>query len=318
MKIGLLLLASLLGLPVTPQTRPPAPVIDYHQHLFSPAITNAGTSRPMVSAKELVTLLDAAGIRKALVLSLAYQYGNPNRPAVENEYQKVRAENDWTSEQVAQYPDRLVGFCSINPLKEYALEEIARCGKDERLHHGLKLHFGNSDVDLSNRAHVAHLKAIFALANRQRMAIVVHMRASVTMKRAYGASRARAFLDEVLPAAPDVPVQIAHMAGAGSYNDPGADEVMGVFIDAIAKKDPRVRQLYFDVSGVAGLGNWRPRAAVIAARLAEVGVERVVYGTDGAGGPNPTPEQGWAAFRELPLTDAEFRTIATNVAPYMK
>ena len=76
-----------------------------------------------------MTLLDAAGIRKALVLSLAYQYGNPNRPAVENEYQKVKAENDWTSEQVAQYPDRLVGFCSINPLKDYALEEIARCGK---------------------------------------------------------------------------------------------------------------------------------------------------------------------------------------------
>ena len=113
-------------------------------------------------------------------------------------------------------------------------------------------------------------------------------------------------------------MQIAHLAGAGGYNDAGADEVMGVFIDAIAKKDPRVRQLYFDVSGVAGLGNWRPRAAVIAARLAAVGVERVLYGTDGAGGPNPTPEQGWAAFRELPLTDAEFRTIASNVAPYMK
>jgi hypothetical protein len=33
-----------------------------------------------------VRLLDAAGIRQALVLSLAYQYGNPNRPPAENEY----------------------------------------------------------------------------------------------------------------------------------------------------------------------------------------------------------------------------------------
>ena len=49
-----------------------------------------------------------------------------------------------------------------------------------------------------------------------------------------------------------------------------------------------------------------------------LGVERVLYGTDGAGGPNPTPQQGWAAFRELPLTEAELRTIAGNVAPYMK
>ena len=130
------------------------------------------------------------------------------------------------------------------------------------------------------------------------------------MKREYGASRARAFIEEVLPAAPDVPVQVAHLGGAGGYNDPGADEVMGVFVDAIAKKDPRMRNVYIDVSGVAGLGDWRPRAELIASRIRALGVERVLFGSDGAGGPNPTPQQAWAAFRELPLTDAEFRTIA--------
>jgi len=44
-----------------------------------------------------------------------YQFGNPNRPPVEDEYAKVRAENDWTSEQIARYPDRLRGFCGLNP-----------------------------------------------------------------------------------------------------------------------------------------------------------------------------------------------------------
>jgi hypothetical protein len=147
---------------------------------------------------------------------------------------------------------------------------------------------------------------------------VVHLRTSIDNNRKYGADQTRVFLNELLPAASDVPVQIAHLAGAGGYNDAGADEVMGVFIDALAKKDPRVRQLCFDVSGVAGLGNWRSRAALIAVRLAAVGAERILYGTDGAGGPNPTPEQGWAAFRELPLTDPEFQAIAANVAPYMR
>ena len=303
---------------VRPQTPPLVPVADYHQHLFSPAITDGGKTRPSVSAVELIALLDAAGIRKALVLSIAYQYGNPNRPPVEHEYDRVKAENDWTSAQVAAHPDRLYGFCSVNPLKDYALDEIARCGNDAHLRRGLKMHFGNSDVDLSSRDHVARLKQVFALANRQRMAIVVHLRASVTMKREYGASRARAFIEEVLPAAPDVPVQVAHLGGAGGYNDPGADEVMGVFVDAIAKKDPRVRNVYIDVSGVAGLGDWRPRAELIASRIRALGVERVLFGSDGAGGPNPTPQQAWAAFRELPLTDAEFRTIAGNVTSYLK
>jgi hypothetical protein len=30
------------------------------------------------------------------------------------------------------------------------------------------------------------------------------------------------------------------------------------------------------------------------------------------------PRLTWAAFRKLPLTDAEFRAIESNVAPYMR
>ena len=62
---------------------------------------------------------DAAGIRHALVLSVAYQFANPNRAPVQDEYAKVRAENDWTSAQVGRYPDRLRGFCGFNPLRDY-------------------------------------------------------------------------------------------------------------------------------------------------------------------------------------------------------
>jgi len=51
-------------------------------------------------------------------LSIAYQFGNPNREPVENEYQQVRAANDWTRDQAKLYPARLVAFCAANPLKE--------------------------------------------------------------------------------------------------------------------------------------------------------------------------------------------------------
>src|SRR5438034_9220553 len=103
-------------------------------------------------------------------------YGNPNRPPVDDEYGKVKAENDWTSRQVARFPDRLRAFCGVNPLKDYALEELARCAKDPQLHFGLKLHFGNSDVDLHNAQHVEQLRRVFRAANDNRMAIVVHLR----------------------------------------------------------------------------------------------------------------------------------------------
>jgi predicted TIM-barrel fold metal-dependent hydrolase len=133
-------------------------------------------------------------MRRALVLSVAYQFGNPNRPVVEDEYAKVRAENDWTSEQVARFPDRLRGFCGLNPLRDYALRELARCAQDPNLHYGIKLHFGNSDVDLDNPEHVEWLRQVFRRANRRHMAIVVHMRSSVTRERPYGAKEAQVFL----------------------------------------------------------------------------------------------------------------------------
>jgi len=186
------------------------------------------------------------------------------------------------------------------------------------LHFGLKLHFGNSDVDLDNSQHVAAVREVFRVANANRMAIVVHMRSSVTRKRPYGAVQAQVFLNEVLPAAPDQPVQIAHLAGAGGYDDPAIDQALSVFVEAIAKADPRMARVYFDVSGVTGLGEWRDKIGMVAARIQQLGVGRVLYGSDGAAGENLRPREAAAAFRRLPLSETEFRTIESNIAPYMR
>ena len=307
------------------------PLVDHHQHLFSPAVVELA-ARPATapapgapsprrlastSASDLVTQLDSAGARRGLVLSVAYMYGNPNRPAVENEYEKVKAENDWTAQQVALYPDRLRAFCSFNPLKAYALEELARCANDPRLHAGLKLHFGNSDVDLDNPQHVEQLRRIFRAANERGMPIVVHMRSSVTRRRPWGREEALIFLDSVLPSAPDVPVQIAHLAGAGSYDD-ATDQAAAAFGEAIANHDPRTSRVYFDVSGMIGSSIPADQADRIAHRIRQIGVDRILYGTDAASNDPLAIRRGWAAFRQLPLSDAEFEAIAGNVAPYMK
>jgi predicted TIM-barrel fold metal-dependent hydrolase len=285
------------------------PVADHHQHLLRASA--APPAEFALNAKELVAQMDAAGIRRAAVLSIAYQFGNPNRPPVEKEYERVKAENDWTREQAALYPKRLTAICSVNPLKEYALPEIARCAKTSGLRAGLKLHFGNSDVDLENPTHVTQLQSVFREANRHRMAIVAHVRSTVSRKRPWGASQARVLLEAVLPSAPDVPIQIAHLTGAGGFDDPGIDGALGVFIDAITKRDRRVKRLRFDLSGVF-LGQWESKADLIAKRLRAIGLERVLYGSDAP------PLGEWKKFRKLPLTAREFDKIEKNVAPYLK
>jgi predicted TIM-barrel fold metal-dependent hydrolase len=316
MKIAFLMAVALLfpGMPHDLSR----PLIDYHQHLLSPSAAALGSLPRTFTARDLIALLDAAGVRRALILSLAYQYGNPNRPPMRDEYAKVRAENDWTAHEVAQYPGRLRVFCGVDPLKDYALKEIARCAKDPYLHSGLKLHFGNSDVDLDQPEQVAQVRAVFKAANEHGMAIVVHMHSSVTRKRPYGAKEARVFLNEVLPAAPHVPIQIAHLAGSGGYDDPGADEALSVFIDAIARHDPRMTHVYFDISGVAGLGHWEEKKDLIATRIRQVGVKRILWGSDGAFGGGMTPEQALDAFQKLPLSKSEFQTIYGNVTSYMR
>jgi predicted TIM-barrel fold metal-dependent hydrolase len=176
---------------------------------------------------------------------------------------------------------------------------------------------GNSDVQLDNSAHVDRLRQVFATANDKGMAIVVHLRASISRNRPYGAAQARVFLDELLPLSPDIPVQVAHLAGSGpGYGDPPAHNAMAVLAEAVEQGDPRAARLWFDVAAVADRNLSAADATAMAQRIRQVGVERVLYGSDAAAGDNLRPREGWAAFRRLPLTQDEFKQIASNVAPH--
>ena len=299
------------------------PLADHHQHLFSPAlaalISPVPPATPItpIAADDMIALLEAAGIKRAVVLSTAYIWEQGTRK-VDNPAEKLRAENDWTSQQVAKYPDRLIGFCGINPLKDYALDELARCAKDPNLRSGLKLHFGNSGVDYHNAQHLEQLRRVFRAANGYQMPIVVHMRASFSLKLPYGRDEARIFLNELVPAAPDVVIQIAHMAGGGAPGDQLAQQALETFAEAFAKAELRTKLLYFDASGMNAQIAVSDEAALLATRMRQIGVQRILFGSDGATGGNAPPREAWAAFRKLPLTGAEFRTIAVNMPPYLQ
>jgi predicted TIM-barrel fold metal-dependent hydrolase len=293
------------------------PLVDHHQHVFSPAYVERASGLKTITAQDVIELLDKAGIQRAVLLSTAYSYGRPGAEPPD-EYAKVKAENDWTAAQAALFPKRLIAFCSFNPLKDYALDELARCAKSPNLRHGIKLHFGNSDVQTEIPQHLEKLKKVFQAANSHRMAIVVHMRASISKKRPYGPEQARAFL-ELLSFAPDIPVQIAHLASSGpGYVDPPAHSVIEVLADAVAKKDPRTRKLWFDVASNAFPTNPAETSDLMVKLIRQIGVKRILFGADAAAGNNLPPRESWEAFRQLKLLTKEIKTIARNVAPYLR
>lgn len=293
------------------------PAADYHQHLFSPDYIVQTSAQKTILARKMIEMLDKAKIRHAVILSTAYAYGRPEREPAD-EYAKVKAENDWTAAQVALYPKRLIGFCGFNPLKDYALAELERCAENPNLKYGIKMHFGNSDVQTENPAHLEKLKKIFQTANARKMAIVVHMRASISKKRPYGDEQARAFL-ELLASAPDVPVQIAHLASAGpGFVDPPAYSVIEVLADAVAKKDIRTKNLWFDVASNAYPTNPPEASDLLVKLIRRIGIKRILFGSDAAAGSNLQPREAWEAFCQLKLSDKEIKIIAKNVAPYLR
>jgi len=115
-----------------------------------------------------------------------------------------------------------------------------------------------------------------------------------------------------------VPIQVAHLAGGGGPSDTAAHEALEVLVAAVVSGDARTRRLWFDVTGIGTIPKLTiEEATFFATKIRQIGVRRILYGSDAASAGN-TPRESWAAFRRLPLSDEEFRIIATNVAPYLR
>ncbi|HYG63235.1 MAG TPA: amidohydrolase family protein [Thermoanaerobaculia bacterium] len=307
MKLAVAFLALLTGCATTTAVQPPAPAVDYHQHLVSAAFAPI-VKFPERDGAALVRELDAAGIDRAVVLSVGYSFAD-ERKGLSDPDRLTREENDWTSAEVVKHRRRLIGFCSANPMREVALQELERCLGLPGMT-GIKVHMGNGGVTLRNPAHLARIQELFALAQRLGAPVLVHMRARGG--ESYGAEDARLFLDQVMPKAPGIEVVVAHLGASGPGYPAQNDEVMAVFGEAAQRRDPRLRNVYFDVATNVTAEATPADGALVAQRVRQVGVERVLYGSD-LNPPGGGIRQGWEIFRtKVPLTPAELQQIAGN------
>lgn len=266
---------------------------------------------PAVTAEDLIAVLDDAGIRYATVLSVAYWFGRPGREG--DRQAMTRTENDWTIAETAKYPDRLIPFCGVNPLEDYAVAELERCAANPRVR-GMKIH-RNSRFDLEDPEQLRRMQEFFRAANRHGLAVVVHLRGAV-----------EPWIDHVLPEAPDVPIQIAHMGS--SWEDAAK------FADAIEAQKPGTRNLYFDWTqalpieglwthglpggGLGGSVSPEEKARVVGI-MRRLGLSRILFGSDMPLSWNPSPRDWWRrTVLTLPLTDGEIRDIADNLPPYIR
>ena len=309
MKIFLLLAAVTLVAACASAPVPPreAPLVDYHQHLVSPAFAPI-VKLPERDGAALVRELDAAGIERAVVLSVGYSFADERKELTDPD-RLTREENDWTSAQVTKNAPRLIGFCSANPLRPVALDELERCLGLPGMT-GIKVHLGNAGITLRDAAHLARMQELFALAQRRRAPVLIHMRARGGAN--YGAEDARIFLEQVVSQAPDIEIVVAHLGATSPGYGAQNDEVMAVFGAAAEGKDPRMANLSIDVSANVTDTITPANAALIAQRIRQLGPQRVLYGSD-LNAPGGSIGRGWEIFRtKVPLTPAELQQIAAN------
>lgn len=332
--LGAVVAYTVASAPVAPLQLPPA--TDHHLHILSPETAKTVTAicaklgifecPPILSFKpsngqNAIDALDRAGVRRGVLLSTAYVFGSPEAAGLGlNLAGETRRENAFVVAQARAHCERLVAFVSVNPLAANALDEIAYWGRAGGAA-GLKIHLQNSDFDFRSPAQVRKLATVFAAAAAVRFPIVIHMR---TRAKDYGAQDVAIFLKDVLPYASGVVVQIAHAAGSG-----GEDESALYALDAFAraiKRDPgATANLYFDVAMVPNIEMGiilRIKASAeqvtkLRGLMRTIGLNRFLPASDWN---YPIDLRRYYANEQnsLGLTDAEWRTLATNQAPYLE
>lgn len=165
--------------------------------------------------------------------------------------ERIRRINDDTAWLMARHPGVVTGFCYLNPtLGARAVErEIERCVA--RGFRGLKL-------EIANNARAACMRPVMAAAARHDLVVLQHSwsMTKIRQRRFHSDPADTALLARRFP---NVRVIMAHLTGCGVR---GVLEAKGV------------DNLWVDTSGGA------PEAGLLEYAVAQLGVERVLYGSD--------------------------------------
>lgn len=220
-------------LPPAGRLRPAGAVIDVHGH----AGAWERTWNPVRTAGAMINSMHRCHVDKLVVSSFTAVHG------------ETRRGNDEIAQIVAQYPERLYGYCVINPnYPEETTGELGRCFDDAANFVGIKLHGGLHGAPLQH----AHYEPALAFAHEHRLPVLVHGDGddewAVVAERHTGAS-----------------IIIAH---ACTWD--GRSTSMDETLDAVRD----VPNLYVDVAGSAA------HRGALRALVDRVGAKKVLYGSD--------------------------------------
>lgn len=275
--------------------------IDVHTHIASQFLTDHFTGGGMTSvgADDLIARMDEAHVDRTIILAAGYFGEGAGLPDDSN----MAPENDYVADEVAKYPDRLIGFCGINPRFPTAAAEVDRCLALPGMV-GIKLHMEGSAVNLTRPDDVAGLSAVFDRIAEHDAPVLIHVSDEIG-----GTPDNQRFqaLAEILTSHPEV--RVAHAHCAGNADNRAIEAWLRVRGSGY---DPETS--FVDVSACLTFHADAPLAEreLMVWRLRKWGIDHVLFGSDYFVLFGETPLQALETLTKYPFTQAELDTILSN------
>lgn len=156
--IILILLASCAQIPKAPVAKIHS--TDTHMHIYPPTENDD----MQFTGARAVLAANSIGIQRVIVLSNSYT------KMAYRDY--ARTQNAYVAKEAKKDPTKIAGACAVNPLMDWAQDEMRRCKQDGLK--VLKLHTMASGMDLHRHADLVEFKKILALASELQYTVLIH------------------------------------------------------------------------------------------------------------------------------------------------
>jgi predicted TIM-barrel fold metal-dependent hydrolase len=267
-------------------------IIDFHTHIF-PRVVQANREKyfanepafqllynspraRLVNAEEMVQAMDEEGVDVSVV------FGFPWKNLV-----SAALHNDYIMEAVARYPDRLKGFCCLDPCDEMAASEVERCLKGGLCGVG-ELAFYQSGIVCAIRDSMA---PVMAICQEKSLPVLIHTNEPVGHAYPGKTENTLSEIYEFIKQFPMNKIVLAHWGG-------------GIFFYGLLKKEVRetLKNVWIDTAASPFLYD----PAIYRHAIDIIGREKILFGSDY---PLIKPARYFSELRNTGLTQDEFADI---------
>jgi len=241
-------------------------IIDFHTHILPPRIREdredylrrdpcfsllyANPETRLATAEELIASMDEEGIDCSIALNIGW-----------TSHELCLETNDYIMEALSRYPDRLVGFCAIQPRAgEMAIDEIEHCARGGMRGIGEMM----PDIQGFDLGDEEIMRPVIEAAKRHRLIFLTHSSEPVGHEYMGKGKITPDILYRFICRFPQLPIVCAHWGGGLP------------FYALMPEVKTALEDVFFDTAASPFL--YRPEIFKHVAEI--VGVKKILFGSD--------------------------------------